>query len=77
VHGVLKGRIALLIIDIDHFKKVNDEYVHVTGDQCLIAVASCLKNSVQRIGDTVARYGGEEFAVIIANTDAADCLKIA
>ncbi|MEH6449987.1 MAG: GGDEF domain-containing protein [Oleispira sp.] len=72
-----EGRIALLILDIDNFKKVNDDYGHVTGDQCLIAVASCLKNSVQRISDTVARYGGEEFAIIIANTDAADCLKIA
>jgi diguanylate cyclase (GGDEF)-like protein len=72
-----EGRIALLIIDIDYFKKVNDDYGHITGDQCLIAVASCLKNSVQRISDTVARYGGEEFAIIIANTDAADCLKIA
>jgi diguanylate cyclase (GGDEF)-like protein len=71
------GRIALLIIDIDHFKKVNDEHGHVIGDQCLIAVAHSLKNSVHRISDTVARYGGEEFAIIIANTDAGDCLKIA
>jgi len=72
-----EGRIALLILDIDNFKKVNDEYGHIAGDQCLIAVANSLKNSMQRISDTVARYGGEEFAIIIANTDEADCLKIA
>ncbi len=72
-----EGRIALLILDIDNFKKVNDDYGHITGDQCLIAVANCLKNSVQRISDTVARYGGEEFAIIIANTDEDDCLRIA
>ncbi|MBL4796997.1 MAG: GGDEF domain-containing protein [Oleispira sp.] len=72
-----KGSIALLILDIDNFKKVNDEYGHITGDKCLIAVANCLKISVQRISDTVARYGGEEFAIIIANTDEANCLKIA
>jgi diguanylate cyclase (GGDEF)-like protein len=72
-----KGRIALLILDIDNFKKVNDEYGHITGDQCLIAVARSLKSSVQRVSDTVARYGGEEFAIIITNTGEADCLKIA
>ena len=72
-----EGRIALLILDIDNFKKVNDDFGHITGDQCLIAVANCLKNSVQRISDTVARYGGEEFAIIIANTDEDDCLRIA
>jgi len=72
-----KGSIALLMLDIDNFKKVNDEYGHIAGDKCLIAVASCLKSSVQRISDTVARYGGEEFAIIIANTDEANCLKIA
>jgi len=72
-----KGSIALLMLDIDDFKKVNDEYGHIAGDKCLIAVASCLKSSVQRISDTVARYGGEEFAIIIVNTDEANCLKIA
>ena len=72
-----EGRIALLILDIDNFKKVNDDFGHITGDQCLIAVANCLKKSVQRISDTVARYGGEEFAIIIANTDEDDCLRIA
>ncbi len=64
-----EGSITLLIIDIDHFKRVNDEHGHVVGDECLIAVAACLKNSVQRISDTVARYGGEEFTLILANTD--------
>lgn len=71
------GSVALLIIDIDHFKDVNDEYGHPVGDVCLIEVASRLRQSVKRIGDTVARYGGEEFAVIITNTDDAHCLILA
>ena len=45
--------------------KVNDDYGHITGDQCLIAVANCLKISMQRISDTVARYGGEEFVILL------------
>jgi diguanylate cyclase (GGDEF)-like protein len=71
------GSVALLILDIDHFKKVNDAYGHITGDDCLIAVARGLKSSVQRISDTVARYGGEEFAIILANASEADCLVMA
>jgi len=72
-----QGSIGLLIIDIDNFKRVNDEYGHMVGDECLIAVAKCIKKSVKRISDTVARYGGEEFTLILANTDEANCLKIA
>ena len=71
------GSVALLIIDIDHFKDVNDEHGHIAGDACLIEVANCLQKSVKRISDTVARYGGEEFAIIIANTDDAHCLNLA
>lgn len=54
----------LLMLDIDHFKKVNDTYGHVAGDQVLQAVSKCLASCV-RPTDTVARYGGEEFAVIL------------
>lgn len=72
-----KEPVALMILDLDHFKKVNDEYGHIIGDECLIAVARCLKNSAKRISDTVARYGGEEFALILANTNEADCLVLA
>lgn len=59
---------ALLLIDIDHFKKVNDTYGHRVGDSVLREVASCLKRSVRDV-DFTARYGGEEFALIFPSTD--------
>ncbi len=54
----------LLMMDIDHFKKVNDTYGHPAGDQVLQAIGKCLSTCVRPM-DTVARYGGEEFAVIL------------
>ncbi len=54
----------LLMLDVDHFKKVNDTYGHHTGDLVLQAIAKCLASCVRPM-DTVARYGGEEFAVIL------------
>ncbi len=54
----------LLMLDIDHFKKINDGYGHPAGDMVLQAVAKCL-NACVRPKDTVARYGGEEFAVVL------------
>jgi two-component system cell cycle response regulator len=56
----------LLMMDIDHFKKVNDTYGHLAGDRVLQAIANCLKTCVRPM-DTVARYGGEEFAAILPN----------
>jgi two-component system cell cycle response regulator len=55
---------ALLMLDIDHFKKINDTYGHPAGDAVLVAVADALTRSV-RNEDVVARYGGEEFAIIL------------
>lgn len=54
----------LLLLDIDHFKSINDNHGHLVGDQVLQAVANCLAGCVRPM-DTVARYGGEEFAVIL------------
>ncbi len=56
----------LLMLDIDHFKKVNDTYGHLVGDRVIQAIAKCLASCVRPV-DTVARYGGEEFAVILPN----------
>ena len=58
---------ALLFLDIDNFKKFNDEYGHVKGDQVLQNVAQSIKDNVRQ-SDIVARYGGEEFVIILPET---------
>ena len=60
--------VAILMIDVDLFKKYNDQYGHQGGDDCLLKVASVLQTGARRASDLVARYGGEEFAVIAADT---------
>ena len=60
-----KVPLALLLIDIDHFKAFNDHYGHQAGDQCLRQVAWCLMQSGRRPLDVTARYGGEEFAIVL------------
>ncbi|WP_342616420.1 diguanylate cyclase [Rhodoferax sp. GW822-FHT02A01] len=69
--------ISLLMIDIDHFKKYNDHYGHVAGDECLRAVADVLRRCVRRAGETVARYGGEEFVVLLPGSDLNHAVEIA
>ena len=69
--------LALLLLDLDYFKRFNDEYGHVAGDQCLRAVADALRQCVRRPGDLVARYGGEELAVILPNTELPGALAVA
>jgi diguanylate cyclase (GGDEF)-like protein len=68
--------LSLLFIDIDHFKSVNDNYGHPTGDLVIKSVAHCLKSSL-RESDVAARYGGEEFAVILPHTDQKGALIVA
>lgn len=58
---------TLAVIDLDHFKKLNDMHGHSTGDRALVTVAQALRNSVRSKNDVVARIGGDEFAVLIAN----------
>ncbi|MHC5021861.1 MAG: GGDEF domain-containing protein, partial [Planctomycetota bacterium] len=62
-------RAALLMIDLDHFKRLNDEHGHPAGDAVLVEIAGRLRNSVREY-DLPARYGGEEFAVILPGLDA-------
>ncbi|MBM7062579.1 diguanylate cyclase [Pseudomonas sp. UL073] len=62
--------LALLMIDIDHFKSINDRFGHPFGDEALRRVAAVLQAHSQRAGDVAARYGGEEFILLFANTDA-------
>ena len=64
------------MIDIDFFKKLNDQYGHHVGDQVLRDVASILGKDMREI-DTVARYGGEEFVIILPETTATGAVQVA
>lgn len=69
--------IALLMIDVDHFKAFNDFYGHPAGDACLVKIAGVLRNAARRPGDLSARYGGEEFVVLLPGTELAGAQEVA
>jgi diguanylate cyclase (GGDEF)-like protein len=69
--------ISLLMLDIDHFKKVNDTYGHLAGDECLRAVALQIDGMLNRPSDVVARYGGEEFIIILPYVAAENARHVA
>lgn len=61
--------LSIIMLDIDFFKKYNDEFGHLKGDDCLHSIAQAIKGCLNRPMDTVSRYGGEEFVVVLPNTD--------
>lgn len=69
--------LALLLIDLDHFKRLNDTYGHVAGDRALRRTADALRGCISRSSDVLARYGGEEFVVLLPDTDLGDALRFA
>jgi diguanylate cyclase (GGDEF)-like protein len=69
--------LALLFIDVDHFKRYNDRYGHPAGDAVLRRVAALLRQQARRPGDLAARYGGEEFALLLPHTDETAALSVA
>lgn len=69
--------LALVLVDLDHFKEVNDNHGHPTGDRVLKATADALVRNFPRKSDVLARYGGEEFVVILSNTNLKDAARLA
>jgi diguanylate cyclase (GGDEF)-like protein len=67
---------SLLMLDVDHFKKLNDDHGHLAGDQVLAAIGRALRGAVRR-EDAVARYGGEEFAILLPNTSLEQAVHVA
>jgi diguanylate cyclase (GGDEF)-like protein len=68
------GDLALVMLDVDHFKAYNDSLGHPAGDACLRRVAEALRRLAQRPGDLVARYGGEEFACLLVGLESDQAL---
>jgi diguanylate cyclase (GGDEF)-like protein len=69
--------LAVAMIDLDHFKQINDKHGHPFGDLCLQSAAKALSSVLRRPIDIVARFGGEEFVVLMPNTDEAGAIKVA
>lgn len=69
--------LALIVCDVDYFKRYNDALGHQAGDECLRRVASVISSAVKRPADLAARYGGEEFVVILPNTDEQGAVTVA
>ncbi|WP_286234125.1 sensor domain-containing diguanylate cyclase [Thalassotalea sediminis] len=69
--------LSMIVIDIDHFKSINDKYGHTAGDVCLVTLAQLIKQTLRRSSDVGCRYGGEEFCLILPETDAKGAISLA
>ena len=69
--------VALLLLDLDHFKRINDTHGHLVGDDCLNVAARCIEDVVLPRGGIVARFGGEEFVAVLSGLDAQQALQVA
>jgi diguanylate cyclase (GGDEF)-like protein len=69
--------LALVLLDLDHFKDLNDRRGHPAGDDCLRRVGAFLAESIKRSGEIVARYGGEEFAILLPGVEADIAIRVA
>ncbi len=69
--------VAMIMLDIDHFKPFNDRYGHVSGDACLKRVAACISAELRNVDDLGVRYGGEEILIVLPKTDVSSATRIA
>lgn len=74
--GRFQGRVSVIMVDIDHFKKMNDEFGHLLGDEMLRSVSSILKQQLRKV-DMVCRYGGDEFAIVVPETSGESAVRVA
>lgn len=70
------GRLAIIMIDIDHFKRLNDEFGHLLGDEVLRQVSAVFGQQLRKV-DVVCRYGGEEFAILVPQTSGGNAMEVA
>lgn len=74
--GRFQGRMSVIMVDIDNFKRVNDEFGHLLGDEVLRAVSSLMKQQLRKM-DIVCRYGGEEFAIVAPEISSENAFRVA
>ncbi|RMN74728.1 Diguanylate cyclase [Pseudomonas cannabina] len=72
-----RSMLSLILIDADHFKRYNDHYGHLAGDECLVTLARLVEQCIRRPCDVAARYGGEEMAVVLPDTDESSARQVA